>query len=219
MWAFFPSLQGRASGCSIPVLFRQVKFFGLLWIWHICTYLVVILSSAYSVSYTNWRTYMLGGVFHGNAKPEEADGEESDLLNILPEIEKNLPNYPAVDATWWWVMYSFMMSQTHLFIDKCISINKKKIHSYKLCHGSYQLYKWGIPYRLMIQLAMQKKSTCISTLHVLSTNLCSELLLFWGFHDNSQLPSSINVSHFSSVFPSFFSYLMYYERACACKVA
>jgi hypothetical protein len=44
---------------------------------------------------------MLGGVFHGNAKPEEADGEESDLLNILPEIEKNLPNYPAVDATWW----------------------------------------------------------------------------------------------------------------------
>ncbi|KAL4633490.1 hypothetical protein ACB092_04G126500 [Castanea dentata] len=38
-----------------------------------------------------------GGIFHGTAKPEEA---ESDLLNFLPEIEKFLPNYPALDATW-----------------------------------------------------------------------------------------------------------------------
>lgn len=42
--------------------------------------------------------HMLGGIFHGTAKPEEG---ESDLLNFLPKIEKFLPNYPALDATWW----------------------------------------------------------------------------------------------------------------------
>lgn len=121
MWAVFPSLQGRAIAFSTH-MYRQGKFFGLLWILHVCTNLLVILYFAYLVSYTNWKICMLGGIFHGTAKPEEA---ESDLLNFLPKIEKFLPNYPALDATWWWVMFSFMMSQTHLFIEKCIWVKKK----------------------------------------------------------------------------------------------